>query len=302
MGKASRARREKIAEFLEKQEKDGLRQHERMIDRLRDLRYESYVDLQPPAIIVDGSDVYAYCIEHIFTPDFGNQPFDSGGLADCRPPFNRVFIEFSNTNFDVLDQDIYFGFGDNSYGVMLEFDALDDREGYSIRFSFFYDDCHLDSDGKAQVVLDNRGHFDILDGPQYFPYHRNMGARNNCALYAALLTLTLMNCRNVQLVDYVPSPETDKKYQQYFGKPITRHKILRINTVRKVYDTERDSNGQNTTPKSWHFVRSHPATYTDAAPLLGKLVGTFWRPAHVRGDVKRGMTSKDYDVQAPSEN
>ena len=36
-----------------------------------------------------------------------------------------------------------------------------------------------------------------------------------------------------------------------------------------------------------HLRRGHPATYTEAAPLFGKYVGTFFRPATVVGEKKK---------------
>jgi hypothetical protein len=46
-----------------------------------------------------------------------------------------------------------------------------------------------------------------------------------------------------------------------------------------------------------HLVRGHFATYTDTAPLFGKRTGTYWRPAHVRGNAEQGLSDKDYRVK-----
>lgn len=45
-----------------------------------------------------------------------------------------------------------------------------------------------------------------------------------------------------------------------------------------------------------HAVRGSFATYGEAAPLFGRLAGTFWRPAHVRGSAAAGRVAKDYEV------
>jgi hypothetical protein len=45
-----------------------------------------------------------------------------------------------------------------------------------------------------------------------------------------------------------------------------------------------------------HLVRGHFATYTEAAPLFGRQTGTFWRPAHTRGNAEHGVIEKDYEV------
>ena len=42
--------------------------------------------------------------------------------------------------------------------------------------------------------------------------------------------------------------------------------------------------------KRLHQVRGHFSTYTDAAPLFGRAVGTFWIPPHMRGVASLGST------------
>lgn len=50
-----------------------------------------------------------------------------------------------------------------------------------------------------------------------------------------------------------------------------------------------------------HIVRGHEKTYTDEAPLFGKITGTFFWPPHARGDIRHGVIVKDYKV-VPSDN
>lgn len=45
-----------------------------------------------------------------------------------------------------------------------------------------------------------------------------------------------------------------------------------------------------------HVVRGHFKTFTSDAPLFGKLVGTYWIPAHSRGNAKNGFVGKDYAI------
>lgn len=44
------------------------------------------------------------------------------------------------------------------------------------------------------------------------------------------------------------------------------------------------------------LVRGHFKTYTEEAPLFGKLTGTFWVPSHARGDASLGLAEKDYNL------
>jgi hypothetical protein len=47
-----------------------------------------------------------------------------------------------------------------------------------------------------------------------------------------------------------------------------------------------------------HIVRGHFSTYTEDAPLFGRITGTFWIPAHVRGTASEGLISSEYRVSA----
>jgi|KBSSwiStaDraftv2_1062776.scaffolds.fasta_scaffold14624_3 hypothetical protein len=45
-----------------------------------------------------------------------------------------------------------------------------------------------------------------------------------------------------------------------------------------------------------HKVRGHFRTYTADKPLLGRAVGTYWWPWHLRGDAERGRIIADYKL------
>jgi hypothetical protein len=45
-----------------------------------------------------------------------------------------------------------------------------------------------------------------------------------------------------------------------------------------------------------HMVRGHYSTYSEDAPLFGRVTGTFWVPAHVRGTATEGVVSSEYRV------
>ena len=74
-----------------------------------------------------------------------------------------------------------------------------------------------------------------------------------------------------------------------------RFKTLDIRPMRKVLEDE----GQAATvglQRALHICRGHFATYSPDKPLFGKHAGTFWVPAHVRGNAERGVVAKDYRV------
>lgn len=113
----------------------------------------------------------------------------------------------------------------------------------------------------------------------------------------ALMSFQFANCRNVNRIEVLPTRQ-QRRLAERKGEPVLSHYVLAIdaNIQRKAHP-KGESIPQG---KRLHIARGHFATYTEAAPLFGKLVGRFWVPAHVRGRADAGMVSKDYRVEAPS--
>lgn len=129
-------------------------------------------------------------------------------------------------------------------------------------------------------------------------FREDAGYANGLISYS-LMCISLMNCRNVELVDRSQVKSSHIKNIKWSLPPYT-YKVLKVHTTRKVYQNSKtESNNADIDPKRLHIVRGNFATYTEDAPLFGKYTGTFWRPAHVRGDEEQGIVIKDYDVQAP---
>lgn len=116
-----------------------------------------------------------------------------------------------------------------------------------------------------------------------------------------LMAIALMHCRNVELVDEVPPPKLSKSHEKKYGVPLVKFKTLKVHSMRREY-TDDDRESQPGIPKSLHICRGHFKDYRNGGGLFGKYEGIYWWDQHVRGDIKRGVTIKDYDVQAPSEN
>lgn len=122
--------------------------------------------------------------------------------------------------------------------------------------------------------------------------------------------LKIMHCKNVKLESDGSNggmkERERKKFKQTFGdKCEAKYYELVVD----------DGNGkkiklssQNTTPpgngrigvgygdNALHVVRGNFATYSDDRPLFGRLVGTFFRPSHMRGVKNCGVVKKDYRV------
>lgn len=113
-----------------------------------------------------------------------------------------------------------------------------------------------------------------------------------------LLALSFMHCKNVEQREVRPTFIEARPWKKKHGRPLVRYHILDIDPMRKVL---RDEGGVEAHgfKKALHICRGHFATYTDNAPLFGRLTGTFWKPQHVRGTARNGMVVKDYNVKAP---
>jgi len=113
-----------------------------------------------------------------------------------------------------------------------------------------------------------------------------------------LLAVCFMHCKNVKRRDVAPPAPLNRKWERKHGRPLVRYHVLDINPMREVLDGEGGA-GEHGLRKALHICRGHFATYTDSAPLFGRVTGTFWKPQHVRGSARNGVVLKDYRVLAP---
>ena len=112
-----------------------------------------------------------------------------------------------------------------------------------------------------------------------------------------LLALCFAHCRGVVQREARPSRQVARQAERS-GKPVVTYKVLDIDPVRKVLQTEGHV-AHNGLQKALHICRGHFAHYTEDKPLFGKLTGTFYVPMHTRGSLKAGAVVKDYRVLAP---
>lgn len=114
--------------------------------------------------------------------------------------------------------------------------------------------------------------------------------------------LKLLHCRNVDDGgSYNTTREDRRAIERVRGSPCPGNVVFRTLRVTDgprprrigVVDRERETDPE---ARRLHAVRGHYANYGESAPLFGRLIGTFWRPAHVRGTRERGEVQKGYDV------
>jgi hypothetical protein len=115
-------------------------------------------------------------------------------------------------------------------------------------------------------------------------------------VYATLLTMSFMHCKNVDLVDHEPPEKLSKNHRRRTGRPLVSYKTLDIDPMRKVLS--RDGHAETDgLASALHICRGHFKTFTPDAPLFGKLTGSYWWADHVRGDVAQGAVEKQYRLR-----
>jgi hypothetical protein len=125
---------------------------------------------------------------------------------------------------------------------------------------------------------------------------------NNVAqlLFPVLLSLSFMNCKNVEVRPVEPPEKLSHKHHKKHGHELVRYHVLEVQQIGRILDDYRNSN-QVSLRRALHACRGHFKTFTPDAPLLGKHVGTYWWEPHLRGSKEHGVVLKDYRVSAPRE-
>lgn len=114
-------------------------------------------------------------------------------------------------------------------------------------------------------------------------------------LHVPFLSLSFMHCKNVKTVENAPPKKVQHHRKKMGRKPLVKYYTLEIDPMKEVLRKEGGST-KTGLKKALHICRGHFATYTHEAPLFGRVVGTFWKPMHVRGRAEHGIVSKDYAV------
>jgi hypothetical protein len=121
----------------------------------------------------------------------------------------------------------------------------------------------------------------------------------------ATVGLAYMNIKNVENVDVTAATNAEmladmpprKKWQPKRELPPVRYRTINILPMGGARKADGASSDETQGVRARHICRGHMATYTEERPLFGKYVGTYWIPAHVRGDKKHGEVIKNYSVQ-----
>ncbi|MGB8478934.1 MAG: hypothetical protein WCE63_08845 [Acidobacteriaceae bacterium] len=115
----------------------------------------------------------------------------------------------------------------------------------------------------------------------------------------ALFAISLMHCKGITLRALANREHHSRKIRRRRKNlPALEHHIIEIKDPQG-----RVAEGESLTTAiqhGLHIVRGHFSTYTEAAPLFGRIIGTFWIPAHVRGSFSQGVVTSEYLVAPAS--
>lgn len=123
-------------------------------------------------------------------------------------------------------------------------------------------------------------------------------------LFFVAFFLTIMNCKNINYIDYDPNSGIPWRNQKNGKKkpkpPYVQYKILEIQPMKQKTQT-RGKPAMEKKEERLHTVRGHFKTFTPEHPLFGKYAGTYWWGDCIKGNAEFGLTEKDYHIKIGSD-
>lgn len=112
-------------------------------------------------------------------------------------------------------------------------------------------------------------------------------------------TLELLNCRNIQIPKKIPDAPLNKKWLRKNTYPLIEYHTLKLQLPATRNDSTASTDpGATGNHKRLHMARGHFAHYGPEGKLFGRLEGTFWIPAHLKGNKEKGILLKDYGISS----
>lgn len=207
------------------------------------------------------------------------------------PPFDTVWMEFRSQmvpgDFGVL----VFRANESQFGSLV-FELYD--HGFLLPYPIEVVGGH-DEDGFYQLdTVHSVAPQSFGQDSDYAQFSRQAAAIRTLSQ----LVFAFTHCKNVELVERLPKRHEQREAKRR-GEPILKyHEIVIDPGKTKQVSVGAGSPSQDHPSRAMHIARGHFATYTEDKPLFGKYVGTFWRPAHVRGSAELGTVNSTYKVKA----
>jgi hypothetical protein len=114
-----------------------------------------------------------------------------------------------------------------------------------------------------------------------------------CAGFTTMMATCFAHCKGVTMTTTEPTRHDRRRAERTGARCPMVFKVIDIRPAIRVIK-EAGATGDGIHGVRWHRVRGHFVNYTAEAPLFGKHVGTYFKPAHVRGNLLKGMVEKRY--------
>ena len=151
---------------------------------------------------------------------------------------------------------------------------------------------HIAADGR---LLDDTAAIDLVEypdewliaGADYIPI-----AHLATFLPFALFAISALH-KHAEVEQITPRRPDFRRAKRDGDLPPQEHFVIRAETPAPIRRTTGKPTAKQEPQRRHHSVRGHFKTYTEAAPLFGRIVATVWVPAHERGKAT-GDVTKDY--------
>lgn len=110
------------------------------------------------------------------------------------------------------------------------------------------------------------------------------------------MALMLLNCKNIETARQVPSDQLNKKRMARGRTPLFTYHTLYIKLLDQKTKCFKRVNPTDIHNRI-HLCRGHFKAYPMKSPLFGKYVGLWWWQPIVRGQNKKGIVLKDYELK-----
>lgn len=221
--------------------------------------------------------------------------FDSGAFGKIMPPFADMWLEVMTPTRAYIHKQwvparkvrYAFIFCQESDGIwQVYFLASRVKHGPVVSYPAI-----------ARLVINENGvEQNIAYDQHVIPETFAVGLSENLSI--AYLALGWINCRNVELVDVLPSASQRRKRQRKGNLlGMEYKKIVLDGRSRRSLTSNQEAEKRH---QRLHVVRGHFKTYTAEKPLMGKLVGQYWWHQQTRGDADLGVIHHEYEVKRGS--
>lgn len=107
--------------------------------------------------------------------------------------------------------------------------------------------------------------------------------------------LSFLSCRNIRVVPVRPDARAQRQRAKKKKAPWATYHVLELSQDYLKRHGKQDKKGLWT--NRVHLCRGHIKRYTPERPHVSGFVGNIWCPPHVRGDKKKGVVVKDYELK-----